>query len=65
MKTYDTFGIVILFILGAYKGAIPSGLMHFRLQRNFHRFPRFACSLSMDSKRALKLPLPNDLAPFR
>lgn len=28
------------------------------------RFPRKSCSLSMASNKALKLPFPNDLAPF-
>ena len=30
-----------------------------------YKVPRFACSRSILSNKALKLPLPNDLAPLR
>lgn len=32
---------------------------------NFYNVPRFACSLSIDSNKALKLPAPKPLAPMR
>jgi len=30
-----------------------------------YKLPRRACSRSIDSNKALKLPFPNDLAPLR
>lgn len=30
-----------------------------------YKFPLSSCSLSMDSKSALKLPFPNEVAPLR
>ncbi len=32
---------------------------------NFYNVPRFACSLSIDSNKALKLPAPKPRAPIR
>ncbi len=35
------------------------------IQINNYSVPRFACSSSIDSNNALKLPFPNEVAPFR
>lgn len=33
--------------------------------QSFYKVPLFACSLSIDSNKALKLPAPNPRAPIR
>src|SRR5690606_33122889 len=45
--------------------ALPGHLAQEVVDRHGQRFPRAACSRSMASKSALKLPLPKLLAPFR
>jgi len=43
---------------------VPNALKCIILKQISYKFPLKACSLSIDSKRALKLPFPKDFAPF-